>query len=394
MRWVITLLFFIGTLAFALTLARPAAAYPWLVRHGYRTCNNCHLDPSGAGLLKPFGRDQGNRVLRMHFGPSDDKSKAGDLLFGLVREPEGILLGGSVRNALLFMKPEGRSASVRSILMQADLRAGLDLEHIKAAFSFGIIPTGGQLAAIIPDKSLVLASREHWLGVAFGSGFLLRAGRMHLPYGIRNNEHTMWIRAATRTDINVAQQHGLALAYSAKSMRGELMLIAGNYQLPPDVYRERGYSGYFEYFVVPKASVGVSSLLTHAGGDLYTSVRSPFTRQAHGVFSRVAIAKAIVLLTQVDLLVAKRSGLDTKLGYDGLLQVDVEPMQGLHIAPAFEILKSPGSIGGASIGGWLSATWFFMPHLDCRLDGIYRSIDTGVGRVGSLTALAQIHAYL
>lgn len=203
----------------------------------------------------------------------------------------------------------------------------------------------------------------------------------------------MWISAATRTDINVAQ-HGVALSYSTKSMRGELMAIAGNYQLPPDVYRERGHSGYFEYFVAKNASVGVSSLVTHARGDLFASVRTPFTRQAHGLFSRYVLAKSTVVLAQADLLVAKRSGSDARLGYDGMLQVDVEPVQGLHLAPALEVLRGPTGTGGASVGGWLSAIWFFAPHFDFRLDGIYRSLDTGAGRVGALSALAQIHAYL
>lgn len=390
MRYLLAFILF----AFALTFTRAASAYPWMVRHGSKTCNTCHVDPSGAGLLTPFGRDQGDAVLRTQFGPPPADHNVGGFLFGLVKEPEGFRFGGSIRNALLLMKPEDKKASVRSILMQADLRAGLDFERVKAAVSFGIIPIGGQLAAIIPDKGLVLASREHWLGVTLGSAFLLRAGRMNLPYGIRNNEHTMWIRSATRTDINVAQQHGLSLNYSTKTMRGEVMAIAGNYQLPPDVYRERGYSGYFEYFVVPKASVGVSSLITHAGGDLYASVRSPFTRQAHGLFSRSVLAKSTVILAQADLLIAKRTGVDTKLGYVGMLQVDIEPVRGVHVAPALELLKSPGSTSGASLGGWVSATWFFAPHLDFRLDGIYRSFDTPVGRVGNLTALAQIHAYL
>lgn len=390
MRLFIAMLLFVSALA----LTRSASAYPWLVRHGYRTCNTCHVDPSGAGVLTELGRDQGAALLPTTFGKKPADPKVGGFLFGLVPEPADIRFGGSFRNALLLMKPEGKSASVRSILMQADLRAGLDFERVKASVSFGVIPFGGQLAAIIPDKGLVLASREHWVGVTFADDFLLRAGRMHLPYGLRSNEHTMWIRAATRTDINVAQQHGAALSYSAKSMRGELMAIAGNYQLPPDVYRERGYSGYFEYFFVKTASVGVSSLMTHARGDLFASVRSPFTRQAHGLFSRIVATKTTVILAQVDLLAAKRSGVAMKLGYDALLQVDFEPVQGVHVAPAVEVLKAPGSSGGASLGGWLSAIWFFAPHLDFRLDGIYRSIDTPVGRVGGLTALAQIHAYL
>jgi nicotinamide mononucleotide transporter PnuC len=36
------------------------------------------------------------------------------------------------------------------------------------------------------------------------------------------------------------QQHGVAVAYSGERVRGEILGIAGNYQIQPDDYRQRG----------------------------------------------------------------------------------------------------------------------------------------------------------
>ena len=62
------------------------------------------------------------------------------------------------------------------------------------------------------------------------------------------------------------------------------MGILGNYQISPDKFRERGYSAYGEYLLDTHTALGVSSLITHAAADRFTS--QPLTRQAHGVTAR------------------------------------------------------------------------------------------------------------
>jgi hypothetical protein len=55
---------------------------------------------------------------------------------------------------------------------------------------------------------------------------------------------------------------------------GEVMAIAGNFQLRPDDYRERGYSAFVEVAPWDQFAAGVSSLVTHRELDTVTACRS------------------------------------------------------------------------------------------------------------------------
>src|ERR671910_1173384 len=58
--------------------AEPAQAYTWMIRHGYAGCVTCHADPSGGELLTPYGRVQGDLVLRMRYGKDDVSAAASE----------------------------------------------------------------------------------------------------------------------------------------------------------------------------------------------------------------------------------------------------------------------------------------------------------------------------
>ncbi|MEZ4227436.1 MAG: hypothetical protein R3B13_41240 [Polyangiaceae bacterium] len=226
--------------------------------------------------------------------------------------------------------------------------------------------------------------------------WVVRAGRLNLPFGLRIPEHFMWVRDSTRTDRDSDQQHGVAIAYGGQSVRGEVMGIAGNYQVNPDRYRERGYSGYAELSVTPGATVGLSSLVTVAQADRVSLEQSATTRGAHGAFTRLVLAEPLVLLAEADTLHTSRR----KLGYVGMVQADYELTQGLHLIGSGEILdtgyREPASnvdvpkvagVGKPRFGGWVSLDWFFLPQLELRVDLLGRQDSGGA-------ALAQLHAYL
>lgn len=384
----------------ALVLApREASAYPWMIREGYTGCATCHADPSGAGLLTAYGRAQSELLLStFRWARGEEPSRASQAVFGLLPEPEGLLYSFAYRSATFATKTGGEPGSARYIVMQADLRAQATIaERVRVNGSVGFVPSGGQLAAIVPDRALQLITREHWVGVDLGENrdVLLRAGRIAVPYGLRGNEHPMWIRSGARTDIAFHQQHGVALSRTAESYRTEWMALLGNYQLAPDLYRERGYAGFYEHVLGGRATLGVSSMLTHAEGDLFRSRRQPITRHAHGLFARWTATPAIVVLAQADIVARHPSGREADaVGTAGLAQLDLELARGVHLLPALEVQKIRFDQGGVNAGGWLSLAFFPYSHLETRLDFIGRSVDSFGGRVANASGLLSLHLYL
>src|SRR3569623_2334824 len=247
--------------------ASRADAYPWMVRHDHPGCVQCHMDPSGAGLLTAYGREEGEAVLPMRWGAqrSDDTiARRARFAWGLVDAPDWLLLGAGVRPGLVGVKVDSGAMSVQPVLMQADLRAGIRAGGFRASASVGVVTVDSSPASITGN----LVSREHWLGYAFAHDTVtLRAGRLNVPFGIRSIEHTAWVRQQPRTDINDTQQDGMALAYSSAWLRGEAMGIAGNYQVSPAARREHGYSASLALDPRPWAGVGVSSLVSRADRD-------------------------------------------------------------------------------------------------------------------------------
>jgi hypothetical protein len=82
------------------------------------------------------------------------------------------------------------------------------------------------------------------------------------------------------------------------------------------------------------------------------------------------------------------------------VQADYEPVQGFHVMLSLEAMNSGQAGEPPSGGGWLSAVWFFLPHMDLRVDTIFTS--AGIPASGPSPAsytnvstwLAQFHAYL
>lgn len=381
-----------------LLMSRPAHAYAWMIRHGYSGCPVCHADPSGGETLTAYGRAQSDLLLRTRWdgkNPEEaEPSKASNFLWFL-ETPPSLLLGGSVRVATAY------TDKISVFPMQLDaygqLRAG------KVLFGGGIgvikVPASspyGRTAQVTKGQGETynMISRTHYVGYDFDGQYTLRAGRLNLPFGVRIPEHTMWVRQATRTDRESGGEHGVALAYNAETLRGEVMAILGNYQINPDMYRERGYSAFLELMAGSRAALGVSSFYTYAKRDR-VSLESNIARGAHGVFTRLALADPLALLAEADIMTDSTRS----LGYVGFVQADYEVIQGLHGLVTFEWLdqgyaksaqmlgnpRTPGA-GQTEVAPWFSADWFFLPHMDVRADFIIRP--------DNFEFLGQFHAFL
>jgi hypothetical protein len=400
LHWVVSI-----ALGLALWLAASSAqAYPWMIRHGYTTCGTCHTDPSGgAGVLTAYGRAQSDLLLRMRYGESSESGEAdrtNGFLWGVAQLPDEVRLGGDFREGFLSNQVEGAALQQQLITMRADLTADIKIKRFRAAGNIGYAPEGDLPASLTRSPNDNIISREHWVGVELDDdgAWLLRGGRMALPFGIRMIEHTLWTRAFTRTDFDATQQYGATLSFAKDKLRGEAMAIAGNFQISPDEFRERGYSAYVEYAPITTLAVGVSSLFTRATRDIVYGVTD--YRYANGVFARYSPAQPLVLLAEADSVYQSLTWNGHRNGFAAFVQADYEPVQGFHVMLTGEGMNGGNAGEPTSFDGWVSAVWFFLPHMDLRFDGIYSSLGvppepgTPSSYVNVTTWLAQFHVFL
>lgn len=370
-------------------------AYPTMIRHEYASCAQCHADPSGGSLLTAYGRGQGEILLRSRYGknPDEEPGPVAEFLFGAVSPPEGLLLGGDFRLMTLATQTSGSGWTPRVFPMQGDVVGQYTAGRLRVNASIGLGNGLATQAASLTQGNIRLISRHHWVGVDLGEDnqFLLRFGRMNLPYGLRTTDHTTYVRSSTHTDINDQQQHGFALAYGNESLRAEVMAILGNLQVSPPAFRERGYSAYIEWAAAHKVALGLSSLITHTEQDLGLLV--PKFRQSHGFFARAALGRLLVISAEGNFLFESPKDNPWKMGASALLQLDFEPVQGLHVAPMGELMCSDfRSKSPCQIAVWGTASWFVAPHTDLRFDFIHERWTDSTPPSNKL--LFQVHFFL
>lgn len=377
---------------FAVLRPTAAHAYPWMIEHAYTGCAQCHVDPSGGSALTSYGRAQSEILLRTHYGDASGESqepgKIKDFLFGALKLPDSVIAQADARSMII---PE--PGNVRFILMQADLRGGFQTKRVTGYASLGVVSDGAELAAVTKtDGGWAMVSRDYWLGVTPAKGWMIRAGRMNLPFGVRSEQHILYTRSATRTTTNDDQTVGLSALYGTKKFRTELMGIAGNFQVSPDNFRERGYAGYFAWTPQNRLELGVSSQVRAAALD--TDTLQPSLRQAHGVFGRYSPAAKVGIMGEADVLVASNGTDPAELGLAAEVQADYEPTQGVHVKGGGEICDTNFGDPNAPVGtGWVAGQWFFGPRVDVRLDGMYGALYCNSTEATPM-ALVQFHFFL
>ena len=368
--------------------SEPAEAYPWMINHAFTSCGQCHVDPSGGGVMTEYGRAQSDIVLRTHYKSGTENPGPGkDFLFGAVKLPKNVFVQADAREMVI---PD--PAHIEAILMQADLRAAVQHGPFTASASLGTVSKGAEGARLTSNADWNLVAREYWVGANVGRKMMVKAGRMNLPFGIRTEDHILDVRDATRTDINDGQQTGVSLFYNTRHVRAEVMGITGNFQVRPDSFRERGYSLYAAYAPTTRSEIGVSSLLASSKTDIITS--QPRTRMAEGVFARWSPLPPLAIMAESDLLLDNQNG----NSYNGLVStavVDYMPKQGLHFQAIGEQCDTRfGDADTSSVTYTGAVQWFFLPHADFRMDAGYGSVYCTPGVAPSPFAALQAHFFL
>lgn len=279
LRWGLALA--AGALALAGGGIEPASAYPQFQFSTYNTrCDLCHYSPTGGGLINGYGRDESSQTISSMGGD-------GGFLHGLWKPPEWLALGVDLRGAALAKK-NSEVPQYLAFPMQADL-------YTRLAFgSVSLNATVGARGAARPPRGDVLGrliSREHYLMWQTGEIYA-RAGRFMVPYGLRLQDHSAYIR-------RYLGQHTLEETYNLSVGK------VGN-----------AWEVHFTGFMPPPV-LGVGPKAT--GGAMYYERRNSDETGAYGMQTRVAVTdddtqywlggvgkhwsdeKSILLLSQLDL---------------------------------------------------------------------------------------------
>jgi hypothetical protein len=136
----------------------------------------------------------------------------------------------------------------------------------------------------------VVASREHWLGYEVSSGVDVRAGRMVLPFGIRQPDHTQYVREDFGLD-KYDQSYGVELDVRRDDWSLFANVFAGDLTLAAE-RQERGI------VLTPALELGAGA---GVGLSLLASTSDAYLRGAGSLFGRLPLSASAYLLAEVAL---------------------------------------------------------------------------------------------
>ncbi len=270
--------------AFAVSLLQtPAHAYPQFVFKGYGDCGSCHHSPSGGGFPNRWGRES----LDVTFGKDSGLGPVNDdLTYDAARATElKVDLGADLRLVPLFGTDGDGSLGPTLIPM---------LTEIGGAVALGRFTAYGGITARKVDgepPSYVVASREHWLGYHAGTGVDIRAGRLVLPFGIRQPDHTQYVREDFGFD-KWQQSYSVEVDIRRDDWSLFANVFAGDLTYAPEERQERGI------VLTPVLELGSGAAV---GLSVLGSVSGARTRGAGSLFGRSPLLAGTYVMGEVAL---------------------------------------------------------------------------------------------
>lgn len=348
-----------------------AWAFPEMTRHGYTHCTACHTNLVGGGMLNEYGRSLSKELLSQQTmagvpnGENEEK-----LLYGLLKTPDWLTLGGDLRVLQTFVDSKQASRG-RFMIMQVDVEGSAQLSSRWRVFAgLGRI----EPRASDPVAEDFVASTKHGVEYAFTSPeqenrITLRAGRFTPAYGIAVAEHPF----VTRNEFQLfpgMERYAAELGWITEktSLIGTAIFSQAD-----------GADTTYESGGIIQAATGVREK-SKIGINYYQSTREERTgnrvkRKVYGLYSHIGFSEKFYGLLEFNRMLSASN----KWGFMDLLKLGYEIDQGLHFIVVQEFLNrdtDQPSIKYESYG--VGAQWFPRPHWDFY--GLYRQArDTSRG---------------
>jgi hypothetical protein len=297
-RWSTLAVAFIACVCAQWLRAAPALAYPQFVFKGLGDCGSCHHSPYGGGLPNRWGRES----LDVTFGKDSGVGFGNDDLTYDPAHPTDIKvdLGVDLRLVPIYGKDSYTSwSTVIPMLME-----------VGGAAAIGHLTLYGTLTATRIEGSglpVVAFSREHWLKYELAAGTDIRAGRLVQPFGIRQPDHTQYVREDFGFD-KFDQSYGVELDLRREGWSLFGGVFAGDLTSVPSERQERSVVLTPVLELGGGAAIGLSAL-----GGLSTAR----DRLAGSLFGRAPLGDHAYALAEVSAQHLSANDTDDKLSTIG-----------------------------------------------------------------------------
>lgn len=192
------------------TICMKSYAEPYLAYKNNLKCMACHVNPNGGGLRTDFGRTYGEQLLPSQTSNINTKELAQLTSF--------LTLGSDVRfNANLTDKDDNNNSK------SFEVSSGQVYMSVQ-------IPNSG--LSLYLDQQVAPGSainREAFVMYKFSNGHFLKAGKMFLPYGLRIEDDSAFIRQATGMNFDNSD-NGVELGLDYQNTTVNLFIANGTSQ--------------------------------------------------------------------------------------------------------------------------------------------------------------------
>jgi hypothetical protein len=236
-----------------------AAAYPQFQLSRDQTCTNCHISPSGGGLLTENGYNVAEATSQFGTPP--------EFMYGKVPQPSWLALGGDLRGATGYVRTPDEAFTL--FPMQADLYVNLSYDAFSLQVTAGARPAtwvrGNGTPALL-DRFWV---REHYLmwqqQPGTGQGVFVRAGRFMPVFGLRFVEHPFYNRQYGGTPL-YADTYSAAVEYIKPEWEAHVTGFIEDPLIDP-VRHDNGVAAYTEFRLDERTAVGGEAMVTVNDGN-------------------------------------------------------------------------------------------------------------------------------
>ncbi len=356
-----------------LTAPHQAVAYPQYTLSRGQTCIECHVSPTGGGLLTEQGMVTAETQSSYGHAP--------EFIYGKWTPPEWLQLGGDFRGLGGVKVIDGKTDPVPVPIMQADLYAAAHYKNVTMYLLGG--GKGGD--PIDPPATQFLQSREHWVqyrqNVDDNYGLSVRVGKFMPTSGLRFVEHNMYARRYGGTQL-FSEAYAVAAHYIQPAYELHVTGFVKDFRDP--VEPSSGAALYAEKRFNEKSAIGVLSRFAKSVDD---------TKLHYGVTAKHYCECRDVLFQ------AEVQGIHQKVDAGGSNnQVVATAMATWIAAPAWMVdLALNYYDPNVRVNGLdrqaldLQAHWFVDSHFELLMSGRLQVLEFGSGGPTAASAFLQGH---